>query len=364
MPLAADPEPDDAHPAPPSPAPRAATPPRGVPVRVAADGPGATAALQVLLSGRPDGPDPPLRAFMDHARTHRMDLSGLWAVYGRRGRPRQAALTVPGVGRTAMLFLSPLTRRAQVGPAAALTRAAVAGDPVRGLALVQALLSTDEGLKSDALSLGGLTRLAELLYLHRPAGARPLAAELADPEAPAGLVRPRPTPADPIEPADPRGLRGEAWTPERGDAFAAVIAASYEGTRDCAGLRGLRDIDDVIAGHRATGVFHPGLWTLWSDRAGPVAVLLLAEAAAGGDRPAGPGPGVELVYLGVAPRGRGRGIGAALLRYASAAATPFGSAISLAVDRDNPAARRLYRRADFNVTTRRTAWIVVPPPKT
>lgn len=365
MPPAADPDPHDALPAPPAPAL-----PRGVPVRVAADGPGATAALQVLLSGRPDGPDPPLRAFMDHARAHQMDLSGLWAVYGRRGRPRQTAMAVPGVGRTAMLFLSPLTRRAQVGPAAALTRAAVTGGPARGLALVQALLSPDEGLKGDALERGGLTRLAELIYLHRPAEAAPGPGEtgsrpaLADPEAPPGLIRPRPAPSNPDAP-DPAGLRGEAWTPGRDGAFEAVIAASYVGTRDCAGLRGLRDIEDVVAGHRATGVFHPGLWTLWSDAAGPVAVLLLAEAAspagARDDRPAGSPPGIELVYLGVAPRGRGRGVGGALLRYTLAAAAPFGGAVSLAVDRDNPAARRLYRRAGFGVTTRRTAWIAVPP---
>ena len=364
MPPRPDPEPDDAiRPAPASPD----LPARGVPVRVPAEGPGGTAALHVLLSGRPDGPDPPLRAFMDHARTHQMDLSGLWAVHGRRGRPRQAALAVPGVGRTAMLFLSPLTRRAQVNPAADLARAALAAAPVRGLSLLQALLNPDEDLKSEALERGGLTRLAELLYLHRPAdssadrhasGARPA---LADPGVPAGLIRPRSMPADATDPASPAGLRGEVWSPARNDAFAAVIEASYADTRDCAGLRGLRQIDDVVAGHRATGVFHPGLWTLWSDAAGPLAVLLLAEAAAAADRPAGPPPGIELVYLGVATRGRSRGVGGALLRYALAAAVPFGGAVSLAVDRDNPAARRLYRRAGFGVTTRRTAWIAVPP---
>lgn len=298
-----------------------------------------------------------------------MDLSGLWAVYGRRGQPRQAVLAVPGVGRTAMLFLSPMSRRAQLKPAAALIQAAAAAPPVQGLALVQAVLSPEEELKGQALEQAGLSRLAELLYMHRapgasrsPAGAlepgdRPM---LADPAAPSGLIRPRPTALAPDVGPRLDGLYGESWTPERGGAFATLIEASYEHTRDCPGLRGMRDIDDVISGHRATGVFHPGLWTLWSDAKGPVAVLLVAEAAAPHDRPAGTPPGTELVYLGVAPRGRGRGLGSELLRYALASAAPFGGAMSLAVDRDNPAARRMYRRAGFVVTTRRTAWIAVP----
>lgn len=359
MPPASDaPQPDPARPTGPR-ADAAAPPPRGAPVRIDAHGPLGDAALSVLMSGRADGPEPPVHAFRDHAATHQMDLSGLWAVCGRRGRPRQTALAVPGVGRTAMLFLSPTTRRAQVGPAAELTRAAIARPPVCGLPVVQALLSPEETLKAQALEHGGMTRLAELMYLHRPAGdniiERP---DLADPAAPAGLIRPRPKPADPD---DPESLSGEAWTPDHDADFAQLIEASYEHTRDCPGLRGLRDIKDVIDGHRATGVFHPGLWTLWSDRRGPVAALLMAEAAPSGAQPAGSPPGAELVYLGVAPRGRGRGLGAALLRYGIAAAAPFGGAVSLAVDRDNPAARRLYRRAGFAPTAHRVAWIAVPP---
>ncbi len=363
--------PESSHPAsgPPQPAP----PPRGTPARVGDQGPDARAALSVLLNGRPDGPDPPLRAFLDHAQAHQMDLSGLWAIYDRRGAPQQAVLAVPGVGRTAMLFLSPMTRRAQLKPAAALIQAAVAEAPVQGLALVQAVLSPEEDLKGQALELAGLSRLAELLYMHRaseaephtprgPAGGlpplnRPL---LADPQAPSGLIGPRTTPlASDVGPLL-EGLYGESWTPERGAAFATLIEATYEDTRDCPGLRGMRHIDDVVSGHRATGVFHPGLWTLWSDAQGPVAVLLVAEAAPAHDRPPGTPPGTELVYLGVAPRGRGRGLGSELLRYALASAAPFGGAMSLAVDRDNPAARRMYRRAGFLVTASRIAWIGAP----
>ncbi len=261
-----------------------------------------------------------------------------------------------------MLFLSPLERPAQIPPAAALTRAAIAAAPVRGLALVQALLAPDEELKSRSLTEGGMTRLAELLYLHHPGTGTTHAdspPELADPMAPNGLIRPR------SKAADARGLdrfHGVPWSAHTAPAFASVIEASYEDTRDCAGLHGLRDIRDVVAGHRATGIFHPGLWTMWSDAQGPLAVLLMAEAAPSGQHPPGALPGTELVYLGVAPRGRGQGLGGALVRYALAAARPFGGGVSLAVDRDNPAARRLYRHAGFTPTTRRIAWTAVPPP--
>ncbi|MEE9405244.1 MAG: N-acetyltransferase [Algisphaera sp.] len=316
-------------PDPPNPTPT----PHGMPTVIDPLGPHGPQALAMLLTGRIDASTPEVGAFVDYAREKQMNLNGLYAVLDRRGRPRRSTLVIPGVGHTAMLFVSPLSRAAEINAMAQVVATALTGPIARQASLVQALIDPDESLKHAALERGGMRPLAELLYLHRPGSN----------QAPA--------------PAPPKGLSSVSWTPAHNAAFAQVIEASYEDTLDCPDLRGLRHTDDVIAGHRATGVFHPELWTLWSDAQGPVAVLLMAEAAAHPQAPPGTAPGTELVYLGIAPRGRRQGLGKALVDYAVTAATPFGGGISLAVDRDNPHARRLYRRAGFMNTARKCALI-------
>ena len=339
-------------------------PARGRPGPVPPFGSRGTEALSVLLTGRRDPKSPAVEAFLDHARRHELDLRGLYATFDRRGRTQRAVLVIPGVGRTAMLFSSPLSRRAEVAATGQLVSAALAGPVARDTALVQALVEPEEDLKHAAFVAGGMNPLTELLYLHRPADADAPGAHartapvLADTAAWPAAVRPRPASVSAV-PAESQwaDLRGVAWAPGLRDAFLSVIEASYEDTRDCPGLRGLRDMNDVLDGHRATGVFHPHLWTLWSDARGPVAALLMAESTA-----TGAGAGAELVYLGVVPRGRGRGLGGQLLDYALASARFHGGAISLAVDRHNTAARRLYRRAGFTPTARRHALVFTPLP--
>jgi ribosomal protein S18 acetylase RimI-like enzyme len=57
---------------------------------------------------------------------------------------------------------------------------------------------------------------------------------------------------------------------------------------------------------------------------------------------------VPVLAIGVVPEARGRGIGGALLDALLALAREHGfRALSLAVDRQNPAARRLYERTGF-----------------
>ena len=211
---------------------------------------------------------------------------------------------------------------------------ALTGPIARQASLVQALIDPDESLKHAALERGGMRPLAELLYLHRPGSN----------QAPA--------------PAPPKGLSSVSWTPAHNAAFAQVIEASYEDTLDCPDLRGLRHTDDVIAGHRATGVFHPRTLDLVVRRPRPCGRFYSwPKPPPTPKAPPGTAPGTELVYLGIAPRGRRQGLGKALVDYAVTAATPFGGGISLAVDRDNPHARRLYRRAGFMNTARKCALI-------
>ena len=132
-------------------------------------------------------------------------------------------------------------------------------------------------------------------------------------------------------------MRWVAYGPETHALFGRTITETYRQSLDCPRLNGLRDIEDVLAGHKASGEFDPRLWGLLCEGDVPLGALLLARAA-----PAG---ALELVYLGLTPEARGRGLGDVLMRRALAAAAAEGGArLSLAVDSDNAPALKLYYR--------------------
>jgi GNAT superfamily N-acetyltransferase len=103
-------------------------------------------------------------------------------------------------------------------------------------------------------------------------------------------------------------------------------------------------MDDVMAGHKASGDFVPSLWRLLCQpgatpeaRPQPLGVLLLAripQASA-----------VELVYLGLVSSARGRKLGDLLVKQALAGVIEQGmSRLTLAVDARNAPALKLYYR--------------------
>jgi ribosomal protein S18 acetylase RimI-like enzyme len=107
---------------------------------------------------------------------------------------------------------------------------------------------------------------------------------------------------------------------------------------DCPALAGQRDIEDVVAGHRAAGEFRPELWfLLMGEGEEALGVALVA--------PAPPTDATELVYLGLTPAARGRGLGDVLMRQALHATHAHGlSRLTLAVDAGNGPALKLYYR--------------------
>ncbi|HSV13144.1 MAG TPA: GNAT family N-acetyltransferase, partial [Tepidisphaeraceae bacterium] len=120
-------------------------------------------------------------------------------------------------------------------------------------------------------------------------------------------------------------------------AFAAAIIASYENSLDCPPLNGIRDVEDIIAGHKAAGEFDPADWFVLMHHEAPVAVLLLSRTIHG--------DAMELVYLGVAPQARGHGLGDHLMRIAAHRMIERKiRRMTLAVDNLNTPALRLYHR--------------------
>jgi len=225
-----------------------------------------------------------------------------------------------------MVFVSRPGHADEVEPAARVLDTAVRHTDPADVRMLQSLVDPGEDIEFDVLRQAGFEQLACLHYLQRHV---PAAAAM--PEVPEGLeLRPH----------------------SRADhhLFLQALEASYESTRDCPSLRGVRRTEDVLTGHMATGQFDPNLWTLVLKAGRPVGSLLL--------NPVPEHRCVELVYLGLSPAVRGQGLGTMLLRRALAqCASRSERVITLAVDENNAPALSLYRGAGFFRVARKLALI-------
>lgn len=281
-------------------------------------------ALGLLLTGSASGGEEAVDQFLRFASEQGTPLRELW-VAQRGGEAVAAALLVPAAGRTAMLFTSP-PGEAEGGAAAELVRRLYAAqDPAR-LRIVQAILDPWQDAERAMLESAGFSRLATLIYMQRSTRRGPARLEL--------------------EP----GIDIAQWSERNRPLFERAILASYEGTLDCPGLLGLRTIDDILAGHMASGRFAPDLWFALAKGDEPVGVMLLSLVPSRG--------AAELVYLGMSPAWRGRGLGRRLLEFAlSLARGKHATVMLLAVDDQNAPAVRLYESLGFSASARKTAMI-------
>ncbi|MEM0913593.1 MAG: GNAT family N-acetyltransferase [Planctomycetota bacterium] len=302
---------------------------------VRAPGPGERgAALSLLLTGRATGGEAAVRRFDDYLARQQLGDAVIRSAWSA-GRPIATAAAVINPGRAAMLFLSrPRSVRGDRSSVEAVL-ALLAALPPSKVRLAQALLEPGQMAERRVLAEAGMSELAVLAYLSRSieASDRGVAA------ARSALTG--------------DGLRLEPWTPQRAGVFADAVERSYEDALDCPGLRGVRPIEDVMAGHRAAGRFDPGKWVLATDDAGAAAgVMLLSELPS---ESAG-----ELVYIGVPAAWRRRGVAGRLLRLGIAMAAEAGlGRLLLAVDQANAPGLRLYRGAGLVMTGRRHAWMHV-----
>jgi mycothiol synthase len=228
-------------------------------------------------------------------------------------------------GRTAQLI------QPRVGTDEATTitllRAAVEQAWRRGATLVQTLLETDASDDARRLQEAGFRHIADLLYL--------VSMQESFPES---------------RPAVPVALR--AFEEHERPALAELIERTYDGTRDCPQLNGVRTAEDVVAGYQAVGQFSPERWLIASEGGRDIGCLLLADHTAYGQW--------ELVYLGLAPEARGRGLGFALTRHAQWLVREAGrEKLVLAVDADNAPALRLYAQAGFSSWDRRSVFVAL-----
>ncbi len=197
----------------------------------------------------------------------------------------------------------------------------------QNVCMAQVLLAAGTASDVAILQQGGFECLAGLLYLVSP--------EVEFPEGP------------------PPGLLDfEPYTPANHRRLARVVEATYGQTLDCPRLNGIRQIEDVLDGYRATGVFDPSRWLIVRHDGRDVGCLLLADHSEDGN--------YELVYMGVVDSARGQNWGIEIARQAQWRTREAGRArLVLAVDADNGPALKIYAAAGFRACERRSAYVKV-----
>jgi len=294
-------------------------------------------AMGSTPSGTPNQPDPAVTDLIDS--TARRGLS-IDLLVGAKigGRLIAAWLAVESQGRAA-LVLGPGPRVAG-GPTESVDAAVAALQALRreavhkGIALLEILLPPMDTAQGQILERAGFRRITRLIYLRQHCGMEEFPRSM----GPGGMG------------AD---IDWQSYGPETHGLFARALKASYVQSLDCPELDGLRDIDEVLAGHRSAGEFDPRFWWIAVRAKEPVGVILMSRLPTATT--------MEVVYMGVAQPARGTGVADALLDRAEALARQSGvTTLALAVDARNEPARRLYSRRRFIETGQRDAWIATP----
>jgi ribosomal protein S18 acetylase RimI-like enzyme len=276
----------------------------------------------------------------DIAPSQRREIAGnLWQATGdaksvasglvvavRGARLCGAAWSQPQPGNTAVLWPPQLVPGEPEQTASPLLRAALQWLDNAAVRMSQVLLPTRNEHVVGLLESVGFTHLAELVYLTCEAERFPTA-----------LSR-------------HNDLEFVAYDRSEQERLATLIEQTYVGTLDCPALNGAREMEEVIAGYQATGVFRPELWQIVRNRGNEVGVLLLADHPSAGHW--------ELVYMGLVPEARGHGWGWQIAQHAQAMAHRAKvERIVLAVDAANSPALAMYRGAGFEKWDRRHVYV-------
>lgn len=215
-------------------------------------------------------------------------------------------------------------KNAQPTEAALIAAAAKACDAA-DVAMTQTLFERSDDDRIASLLESGYYKIATLRYLGRrvPGAGRVVADDL---------------------------VTFEPYSPRQHDRLKRLLARTYVESLDCPGLEEHRDLDDVLVGYRATGIYDPRRWLFASAEGEDVGVVIVAEHA-GTDQ-------AELIYMGLTPEARGRGLGGRLVQRAIGEAAVMGvDQLMVAVDDGNTPARRVYERAGFAAWAKRYVYV-------
>ena len=237
--------------------------------------------------------------------------------------PLAAAAVVINPGKTAFLFHTPLNAPGlDRGQLVQLVRMMCIDQISRGVSLVQSLVDPNNSALCSLLREAGMIDLAGLSYMRRMLPHKHLGID-----------------------HRVQWLRYGQYSESM---LGELIACTYRDSLDCPAISRLRRMEDVIAGHKASGVFTPGGWLVATVDGAPAGCILVNDVA--------DGLSSEVVYMGVHPDFRRRGLATCMLR--RACDITFGRGIrriELAVDTRNEPALKVYCAEGFAEVQRRLA---------
>ena len=246
-----------------------------------------------------------------------------------QNKPIYACLFIAHPGRTALVLTAgpPKIAKLSTGPENASPEVAL--DRLCRWAfhcrcnLLQVLLDPDDAARQSICIQAGFKRLTDLIYLALPC----------DP------------PAQHVD--NPPETSWLTYSPSHHDLFKDVITQTYCDSLDCPELGSLRDIEDVIRGHRTAGASDVRHWKVLLQSGRPVGALLLSVLKSGNT--------TELTYMGLVPSARGHNLAQVMLTEAvSCTRRSSCQCLTLAVDQRNLPAHRLYLRFGFQELISRT----------
>jgi mycothiol synthase len=284
-------------------------------------------ALSLIFNSlKPEVRQKRVNTLLDDIRAGRMSDDGVLAAW-RGDRVVGAMFTQTQVGRTAVTWPPSAVPGEPSKTLDSLMEATLRRLADENVRVVHAVLDFSTPEDNALLIRGGFERLADLIYLASETGHFPAA----QPEGP---------------------LEFESYAPDNHDRLAAIVDATYEDTLDCPVMNGIRDIEDILSGYRATNDFRPELWMIVRHGDRDVGCLLLADYPEHEN--------CELVYMGILPNTRGNGWGVAIARHAQWIARQLDRPrLVLAVDEANLPARNLYASIGFHGWDRRTVYLRV-----
>ncbi len=236
-----------------------------------------------------------------------------------------ATLWVINQGRTASILTSIPTTDQAIADLQALLAKTLSTLREKPLALAQIVLPKPAPSKQvQAILSSGFKDLAELQYMELN--------------------------ISPLIPTNVTQHEVEFQTMESFDdhALGYVLEQTYIDSLDCPNLHGIRQVQDVIEGHRGSDPCRPELWFIGMIDDEPSCVLLLNQKD----------DAVELAYVGVVPSHRNRGIADCCMSKSIELAQHHDfKRITLVVDDANSSAMNLYTKWDFHPTQSRRAFM-------
>lgn len=264
--------------------------------------------------------------FRGELQAGRISREGLWvAVRGDSIVGAQLGQVLPG--RSSSVWPPGISPTEPVETARLLLRSCLDGLAAHSVRIAQVVLETVSRADGELLEAAGFRYLAELRYL--------VCLEIEFPK---------------LRPQGP--LEFVPFPPEQPSRLARLVEATYQETLDCPGLDDVRNVEDVLHGYRASGVFDPRHWLLVRHAGEDVGVLLLTDYPEQGN--------LELVYMGLVPSARGHAWGKHILQYAQWLAHEAGlPRLVAAVDAANRPAIAMYAACGFQTWDRRQVYLRV-----